>query len=270
MAPCPDGEVPRLGYVEGMVVALSLWLGLSVASPEATEGVRVATYNVWGLPWPLAPSRKARLRRLGRWAAQRDVDVVALQEVWGPSGRHVHEGLREDFVLTQPVANGDSGLAVLSRRDVDPVGLRVFSARRGPDALKRKGVWWVDVELAEERTVHLGVLHLQAGHGERRAEVRRAQLEDVLDVLPDGPVVLTGDFNLHDGAIDAGSHALLEAHGLTELVTKRPTSRYGRDRLDRFYVRGMDAIGLTVRRARVGDPSELSDHHPVLVDFVVD
>ncbi len=191
-------------------------------------------------------------------------------KVWGPSGRHVDEGLPQELVLTQPVADGDSGLAVLSRHDVDPVGLRVLSARRGPDALKRKGVWWIDVALPEERVVHMGVLHLQAGQGTRRAQVRRAQLQDVLEGLPDGLVVLTGDFNLHDGVIDAGSHALLVEHGLTELVTEGPTSRYGRDRLDRFYVRGVDAIGLAVRRARVGDPSGLSDHHPVLVDFVVD
>ncbi len=247
---------------------LVLALGLVAGAPAvaADDGVRVATYNVWGLPWPLAPRRGPRLEQVGAWAEEEGVDVVALQEVWGGSGRHVRRGLAERRHLAHPEARGDAGLAVASHHPLRGLRFEAFRSRRGPDALKRKGVWWVQVELEGGRQLSVGVLHMQAGGAERNAAVREEQLGQVIESIPEGPVVLLGDFNLHlDRPRDQRAHERLVAAGLWEARPEgeQATSRYGAHRLDRVYVRGVWVDG----RAWVGAASELSDHRPVVVEL---
>jgi hypothetical protein len=54
--------------------------------------LRIATLNTWGLPAPLSDQPEARMRELAARLATLDLDVVALQEVWTRSARHIRAG----------------------------------------------------------------------------------------------------------------------------------------------------------------------------------
>jgi endonuclease/exonuclease/phosphatase family metal-dependent hydrolase len=236
----------------------SMWtllLGLAHAEP-----LTIATFNVWGLPWPIAPQRARRLRAIDGWLRDQPRDLVALQEVWRGARRHLGND------LTFPRIDGDSGLALYTPHPVERLGFVAFEQARGPDAWKAKGVWWVRVD-APDTPWTVGVLHLQAGRGPRNAAVRRAQIETVLASAPPGPLLLMGDFNLHRDPLDEAVHDRLVAAGLAEAhpTTDRGTSRYGRHRLDRVYVSAPAAW--TVGTARTLRTLELSDHHPVVVEL---
>jgi endonuclease/exonuclease/phosphatase family metal-dependent hydrolase len=261
-----------------MVCTMALWSALAFAepvqavAPQNDAGIRAGTLNVWGLPWPLAPGRKARLKRIRTWMDQSDLDVVALQEVWGRSRRHlVDEGLG-GMTLVLPDTARDSGLAMATRHTVLQDQMVVFQARRGPDALKRKGAWFVTLELPGDQTLTVGTLHLQAGPSPKNAAVRRTQVQTVLREMPQGPMLLMGDFNLHrDHDADLQSHQTLVDGGLTEVTPGkkgRGTSRYGTHRLDRLYVRDLDALGWVAMPVGVSRDHVFSDHFPVQADFV--
>lgn len=247
----------------GLLAAASACASNEPPVPASLEqpGVRIASFNVWGLPWPITPRRTARLTAIDTWLAEEGFDLVALQEAWRGARPLLSSRVR------YPSTHRDSGLALYSRLPVEELGFVAFEQARGPDRFKAKGVWWVQVELPSGSCA-VGVLHLQAGASTSSSQIRRAQVERVLASRPQGPVVLLGDFNLHRGnAIDRGTHALLVDNGLAEArpLRDRGTSRYGDHRLDRMYV-SLPA-SWTVSRARTLREVEHSDHFPVVAEL---
>ena len=97
-------------------------------------------------------------------------------------------------------------------------------------------------------------------------------MQTVLREMPQGPMLLMGDFNLHrDHDADLQSHQTLVDGGLTEVTPGkkgRGTSRYGTHRLDRLYVRDLDALGWVAMPVGVSRDHVFSDHFPVQADFV--
>lgn len=237
-----------------------MWIWM-LSAAWAQGPIRVTTFNVWGLPWPLTPGRAQRMRAIDHWLHDGKQDFVALQEAWRGARRHLPDDLH------YPLTDRDSGLALYSPHPVERLGFVPFEAQRGPDRWKSKGVWWVQVQLPEAVWT-VGVVHLQAGTGRRNGAVRAAQIETVLASAPPGPLFLMGDFNLHRGRpLDVASHERLVEAGLVEARPRldHGTSRYGAHRLDRVYV--SEDVEWTVGRARVRRSVTHSDHFPVTVEL---
>lgn len=245
-----------------------------IAVADAGESITVVSLNAWGLPAPLAPDRGGRLRAAGAWIAGMGADVVGLQEIW--------DGAAPLLPLdVERSGGGDDGLALHTRHAWSDVDVRRFTAGRGWDRLKRKGVLRGRLHRAEGPDVWVYVTHMQAGYGRANAGVRERQLDELLawvDATP-GPVIVLGDFNVdeHDPA-DAGFLARAADAGLVDVAGSLGVvdGTYPGDgrRYDRVFVRHGGGWRLVPSTAQVvryeGDLPVLSDHLPLVCTLAIE
>lgn len=233
------------------------------------ERLQVVTLNTWGLPPPLAPDRSGRLPLIEQRLREAAHDLVALQEVWSGARRFF------EHPLHLPEAEGDSGLALMSRQEPSHVEFHRFRSQTGIDALKNKGFLAVHLDMPDTGRVHVVITHLQSGRGQGAARVRADQVQQILEHLESvrEPVVLLGDLNLHDEhPIDTRTEALLGRAGLIDaavaMETPETTYQATRERLDRVYVRCGDRTCVHPEGAMVlAGYESLSDHLPLQVDL---
>lgn len=227
----------------------------------------VLSFNVWGLPPPLAPDRAGRLARVAGWMTELAPDVVAFQELWTGAVPMF------DLPVHRSALSGDSGLAVHTRHVVQEVEALRFSRARGFDALKQKGALRGRLVRAEGPDVWLVVTHLQAGHGRGNAAVREAQVRELLAWIDeiDGPVLVVGDFNMDRQDVeDLPALRTLADAGLTDTAEQLDvldaTYPDGR-RYDRIFARDGGGWRVVAEVAEVmphGPTTlRLSDHRPL-------
>lgn len=149
--------------------------------------LRVATLNVWGLPF-WAEHIDERVRAIGERLASLDLDVAVFQEVWTGSAREalVAAGRRADlpYAWHRHRLVVGSGLLVLSRLPFEDVDFDRFDLRARPS---RKG-------------------ELLGGKGFAQVRLR----------TPAGPVVVV-DTHLHAGTARSGSPAY-RSHRVAQIV----------------------------------------------------
>lgn len=268
------GQDPAMATPLRMALALATALaagrahGGEPSSRGEAASLDVATFNTWGLPFPIAwRPRERRFPGINKWLGDGGLDIVGLQEVW-TGARHLLD-LRG---VTVPSRGGDSGLALYTpHRITRPASLVPFAAARGVDRLKAKGVLVAGVEVPDVGEVTVLVTHLQAGSGARNAAVRSAQIDELLAVLGDDPrpAIVMGDFNLYGAdAVDTASQARLVEAGLVDAAIGADvghTHQVEPERFDRVFVRGGESARMDAATAIVDrSASALSDHLPVL------
>lgn len=207
--------------------------------PEpATAGARepgtlsILTYNVKGLPWPLASNRPQALRRIAERLAGmrregRQPHVVVLQEAFtadakaigrragypfvieGPYARRApsHSGGRDWHLGETSMAVVDSGLVLLSDFPVLGVERAAFPPEdcAGYDCLAAKGVLIAELETPDRGPVLVATTHLncQSASGAPKARTtaafgRQAAFLGAFLARAHArglPVVVAGDFN---------------------------------------------------------------------------
>lgn len=236
-------------------------------------GLRIATLNVWGLPWGLARDLPQRLEAIGARLPGLDADVVAFQEVWTSEGLDAlrDAGRRSGHAHAW---SGGGGLLVLSRRPLGAARFEAFRARGLPERVwngdYQAGKGFAELELERPSgRIALFVTHLVSQYAPDSDDVYRShrmaqvvQLAARVRARPE-PVVALGDFNLRE---DQPHHAALT--GLTglrdaaaERARREPTvvsgNPYRRDsrplanaRIDYVFVRDGLERGLRVRELR--------------------
>lgn len=157
-----------------------------ITAPAWGGSLSVMTYNIKGLPWPVASGRAEAVAEIGhRLATMRSSSnqphIVLLQEAFGDKGREVGERAGYPFIVTGPQSSPtsdhpplgrefadeaqwikgeksgsviDSGLAILSDNPIRKIERYAFprGACAGYDCLAAKGVLvaWIDVPGADE------------------------------------------------------------------------------------------------------------------------
>lgn len=249
------------------LAALSASLGGSAQGKEPDPGIQILTLNTWGLPFPIARSSPwRRFPGIRRMLDQRQADIVGLQEVWRGARRLLDglEGLRRG----PDTRHLDSGLALVSPHPISNLSERSFTAARGVDRLKQKGMLTARVELPEVGPIEVLVTHLQAGGGPANAAVRGLQVEQLLEVVDgwQGPTLVMGDFNLSEGEpVDDQTAARLLAAGFVDTGgaegNRAPTHADGQ-RYDRIYLRSPDGVLSVIGASPLPWPGgeALSDH----------
>lgn len=216
-------------------LALASAVAATAPPPETTREISVLTYNVRGLPWPIARGRAKALREIGRELAAlralgRQPDVVLLQEGfrsevaelvkasgyanWATGPDRRSEASRP---LRLPRLKGllrgegwgkatGAGLHVLSDTPIREVRTAAYSACAGFDCLANKGVMLVRLDLDGGGVLDVVNTHLNSkrASGAPHAETIRAykvQMDEMLAFLatetaPDRPLVVGGDFNV--------------------------------------------------------------------------
>jgi endonuclease/exonuclease/phosphatase family metal-dependent hydrolase len=238
--------------------------------------MRIATFNVAGLPSPLAPLRKRAplfCRRLDEAA----VDVVNLQEVWTP---RILAAVRSHLPRLPHVARRGGGLATLSRHPI--AATRYTSYRRArPRGLGQ----WVNTRLqgvlvTSVAGIEIGNTHLTANHAGdwsatgRYFELQRSQLA-LLHEAAAGCAVLTGDFNvaasgpLYPAVVGDFTDPFAATDPPTFHAELLPPGRVPQ-RIDYALVRGLPVTGCAMLFERP-EPGlgHLSDHVALTVDVEV-
>jgi endonuclease/exonuclease/phosphatase family metal-dependent hydrolase len=157
--------------------------------------VRVASYNVWGLPLEFAQETESRMARLPDALRSFDADVICLQEVWVPTHRaKIAEALAPAY---QAAKSTLGGLMVLSRL---PITEERFTPYPQPpdlsvvERLANKGVLEVTVETAAG-PLRVLTTHMVAFNRKAREE-GLPTLVKAIEASPERPLVLAGDLNI--------------------------------------------------------------------------
>lgn len=240
----------RLRYLLGAVALIG---GASFADPLPAPGVAliiaadpdetpaacrtgdfsVMTYNVGGLPWPLAKKGPEALHAIGeRLAVMRARGcapaVVVLQEAFSREAKAIGRiagypyavegpylrtgtapaGMERNWMLGETAGTPvDSGLVVLSDLPVLDVKRAAFpeGACAGFDCLAAKGVVMATLQLADGREVMVAGTHFNSkgasyAPAARSLDAYRRQAGFLADFIaanraPGVPVVIAGDFN---------------------------------------------------------------------------
>ena len=229
--------------------------------------VRVATYNVHrsrGLDQRTSPAR------IGAVVASLEADLVALQEVLGPSSSdargHVAEiaeaaGMQWVMAPTRRLRRHAYGNVVLSRFPVlDHARYDLPSQRREPRCCQR-----VDVEMSGGHVLHFFNVHLGTGLVERRRQaVLLAQILDGLD--RPGPRIMLGDFNeWTKGPATRVLTERLQSLDLTTHLRRRRTypGLLPMLHLDHIYYHGVAEV-VSVELPRTRRTLVASDHLPLV------
>lgn len=229
-------------------LALSLLIaGASMAEPAASppiylgasgatipSDISVMTYNVKGMPWPLASGRPLALRRIGQRLARmralrRQPTVVVLQEAFTAEAKAIaaqsgypfvvegaytraapsvaERGDRNWFLGETQAAMTDSGLVILSDLPVRAVSRAAFppSACAGWDCLAAKGVALVTLDVPGRGAVSVATVHFncQGASGAAKSRTTAAYARQAAFLArflrserqPGAPLIVAGDFN---------------------------------------------------------------------------
>lgn len=270
-------------------------LALALATPAlaAPTQLVVASYNIrsgagtWNLkigPWklPHVPwNRTKHLDRIADTLREAGADMVGLQEV---QGKNLRSGL-----IDQPKYLGRElemeherlGMSTTLGGAIDRTGIAVLS--RYPILETREKRLDSPDQDSSERAVQLvrvahpafpgglwlGNTHMQGGAAN---PMQMARIRDLLAEV-DGPVILTGDFNV--GPDSEGVQAMLDwqdgPHRFRDAVAEAgvgnvPSTPNGSRRIDHVLVSGpFRARAAEVRTEAAGE----SDHYPVIVTLEV-
>ena len=265
--------------------------------------LRIATLNVWALPWGLAPYVEPRLRAIGERLGRLEADVVAFQEVWTRTALDllVAAGRRSGLahVWYHRAGPTGSGLLVLSRLPIAKARFEVYRVRGRAervwhgDHLAGKGFGELVLETPAGPLAFVDT-HLHAQYAPDSADDyrwhRMAQLVQLVAGVAEqrAPLVAAGDFNLredqpHHGVLTglAGLRDAAAVLGRREptLLRSNPYQRSRREaRIDYVFVRDGERYALRVRSsARIfdeplrieGRSAAYSDHAGLLVDLAL-
>ncbi len=267
--------------------------------------LRLASLNVWGLPWPASREGSERMRAIGAQLPALELDIAAFQEVWTGSAR---QSLREAgqraglvHVWQHGAALGGSGLFVLSRAPFEDARFEAFALRGFPQR-----VWQGDYHggkgfcglryTGPDGTFTLIDTHLHAqyvddAHDDEHPH-RVGQIVQLAAAIAEhrDPVLAAGDFNMREGrpeyAVFMGLTGMCDA--AAELDRRQPTTLLSNpyriqrgarleERIDYVFTRDGDGSRLRVRSlARIFDeppargPAAYSDHAGLVAELALE
>ena len=162
--------------------------------------VNLLTYNVWGGPPLIGGLDPSRYEEIGRRIRRSDLQVVALQEMWGGKTKSIVTEAEFPHVATAgavPKFLHGTGLAIMSRLPIVSQDHIVFAANIGGRSAY-KGVLFVRLELPDHSMVDVYNVHLYSqGNGDSVRGEQIAELRQMIDRKRTHgiPVMVMGDFN---------------------------------------------------------------------------
>lgn len=182
-------------------------------APVGEAKLRLATWNVWGLPF-ISPERAERIQAIAKFVSGENVDVACFQEVFLEEDRRIlceelaKAGLPyHRYFSSLPFG---SGLLTVSRYPISKAVFRRYSKQGNPLAVQH-GDWWagkgaglVEIDVPEFGKVRIVNTHLHAPYGsEVYKAVRESQVAELMDFLHSAqkgglPVFLLGDLNYRE------------------------------------------------------------------------
>lgn len=264
---------PRTTHHPGLLAAGALVLAgsavVAVGEIRAYTSVQLSPYEdppteyrilSWNLHYGVSPAGDVDLEQVARTIEAERPCVVLLQEVsrgWVMGGgTDMATWLANRLGMSMafaPAADGQFGNAVLACREIDRADVVALPYGVGP---QNRSALVADITVV----IPMTSVHLQ--HREESTATRLAQIDTLLAAMPDGPMVLAGDFNAEPGwpEIDAmagaGWVSAVDQAGDPDALTS--PSIDPRHRIDWVFGRGV-----AFSDVRVLDVTS-SDHRPIV------
>ena len=246
---------------------------------KVPQRIRVTTYNIHkccGLDRRISPARIAEVLR------EIDADLIALQEVVCiencsreyDQGRFFADELAYEYCLgeNRKLAGGVYGNVILSRLPVKATRNYNISWHR----YERRGCLRADIELPDQRLLHVFNAHLGLAFTERRHQARQlVSAEILLNTEVEGTRIVLGDFNEWTHGLTS---RLLATH-LESVDLRHHIGRLGRTKtypgvlpllhLDHIYFDSVFQLErFSLHRSRTALIA--SDHVPLIADFLLE
>lgn len=227
----------------------------------------------WNIHSGIGTDGKFDLVRIAEVLRGVDADVIALQEVGDFRDTAAAEdhpevladmlGLHMSFGPNVVIDGRRYGNAILSRRPI----LRSKNYDLSVEGHERRGALRCDIDLGEQRQLHVFCVHLGLSVGERRAQEGLLLSADILrDATRNDPVLVCGDFNYWGNGPVPGlvRRALRDAALELNAPARTYHSKFPVLRLDRIFV---DAAvkPLSIQPLRTPQAVLASDHLPLVM-----
>ena len=244
---------------------------------QATNLLRVATYNIHKGVQGIGPRKRLEIHNLGHAVEQFDADIVCLQEVrkvnrqQAARFRHWPDQAQADYLAPEGyeaiyrtnavTRHGEHGNAMLSRWPVVAHQHEDMSDHR----FEQRGLLHAEV-LFHGVAVHVLVVHLGLIRASRVRQLAQLLRFVEREVPAGAPLLIAGDFNEWGGLVQQS----LSAVELTAFQESRyPTypSRLPLVQFDYVFARGLKPLGVHVPSGAIW--SRMSDHLPLIAEFAV-
>ena len=296
----------RYGWVLPVGASLLLSATLSLLprnSLGAEVSLRVASYNIWGLPGVLL-QKPRRMKVLESVLPGEQADILILNEAFAAKTKPVAMLKDYPFRAFGPGKSGlniSSGVVVLSKFPILETDTVKFEGCAGTDCFANKGAVRARVSLPGVGAIDVVGTHLNADGKDSLRSSQLAQIDALLArASPGVPVLFGGDLNFHSESVPydelVGLSGYRDLHaeyralnpgldavrwfGFTydpvrnsNLALDRPFRRP--DRLDYILARDGACTAIRVRETgllldREVDGLHLSDHFGVRADVVLE
>jgi exonuclease III len=177
--------------------------------------LKILTFNVWGVPNPIAKDLVKRFTKIG--TSINGFDLVNLQETFSD---HSDDKIFATAAYQYKIRNNNSsflaagsGLGLLSKYPIVKTNFKRFSQCSGSDCLSNKGVFFTRIKVPAIGEVDLYNTHYQADISKEDIRISdNKELEELLKQNESGNLtILTGDFNFSNTDIsDSKSKAFLD------------------------------------------------------------
>lgn len=178
---------------------------LLVATEAMSAPLRVLSYNVWGMPFPIRPAHK-KLREAPKIIPQLQADILGMQEVFIRRSKDLAKMKEYPHVAFGAGPKGlkvlGSGLLIASKYPLSNIATMTYKKCSGSDCLARKGALYARVTIPGQGEIDVINTHLNAGSNRKTKEAQLNQLFDFVSKhRSHRPLILLGDFNLQPESI---------------------------------------------------------------------
>ena len=182
-------------------------------------GVRVMSYNTWGMPHAFGSvDKEERMQRIAEVLARGEYDIVLLEELWVRADHNtIKDAVNDTYHMTEyddfndvdgsailvPAPGGCSGLAILSKWEFKQKNFTKFTQQgnfgnifKDGEYLAGKGIGRVTVHPKDGLEVDVFVTHTISE--DDNYQIREHQADELLDQITNSKadfVILGGDFN---------------------------------------------------------------------------
>ena len=235
--------------------------------------LRVATFNVWGLPWPFSVHKRKRFQQLLGFIHDTSPDIFALQEIWLNYDIHaLADALPEYHVFAKHwKLYNPSGLVLISRFPITssvylPFHIRTFHK----EMPAQKGILACECRL-NGRTIQLLNTHVYYSSTEFQSKEQISQVKKLVAFLDRRPTLLFGDFNVSYEKLSLPKDfSIISDMGTNSMDDNNlyRNSRFNKVNMSNRLPDMMFAnFPVKVIRKFIATETSMSDHYPVVTDI---
>ncbi|HXH76063.1 MAG TPA: endonuclease/exonuclease/phosphatase family protein [Bacteriovoracaceae bacterium] len=195
------------------IFTLLLMLCIHLGAYASSHDLRIASYNIKGLPFPIQINHTARYKAIVHEIRAMEnqgqgPDVILVQEAFSVMTRYVHKHLKDIYPYKARGPGNrikwNSGLEILSKYPITRATITTFGSCDSFDCLARKGVLFTRIKLpGTVGEVDIYNTHMQANNGPRAPfaeKVRNDQTETMIQFINNTheknlPMFIGGDLN---------------------------------------------------------------------------